>query len=347
VPPHRAPDASGLKTKDEEDNPVGKTLHYTFLGLVSSSLLFGSFLAGGCGKNATTICQGYVEGEFVYVASPFGGQLQSLAVKRGDSVQMGAQLFTLDSSEERALAEKAAALEFQAKSNVADLSKGERPSELLARESKIEQAKASENFAALELERGTRLRKTDSIAIRDYDSYTYDEKRNKFLVLQAQAELATAKLGGRLDAIAAAEAFSRAAAAELQAAIWRAAQKTQASPKNALVYDTLYREGEWVPAGRPVVALLPPENVKLRFFVSETIVNKLSIGQKIKFSVSGRNEELKAVLSYVKNSPEFTPPVIYSREVRSKLVFMVEAALAPEIARTLHPGQPIDVELVP
>ena len=115
----------------------------------------------------------------------------------------------------------------------------------------------------------------------------------------------------------------------------------------ALVYDTLFREGEYVAAGQPVVSLLPPANIKVRFFVPEAGYGALKAGQAVKVAISGQAAPLDARISYLSPQPEFTPPVLYNRENRSKLVFLAEAALSGEVARDLHPGQPVDVNLVP
>jgi HlyD family secretion protein len=110
-----------------------------------------------------------------------------------------------------------------------------------------------------------------------------------------------------------------------------------------LVFDTLYREGEWVAAGRPVVMLLPPENIKVRAFVPETRIAAITTGAPVRVTVDGVSEAFAGRVSYISPRAEFTPPVIYSRESRAKLVFMIEAVFDPEVARKLHPGQPVDL----
>ena len=114
---------------------------------------------------------------------------------------------------------------------------------------------------------------------------------------------------------------------------------------NALVHDTLYSEGEWVAAGNPVVSLLPPGNLKMRFFVPETVVGALKMGQEVRAACDGCGAAIAAKISYISRQAEFTPPVIFSREQRAKLVFLVEARPAPADAARLKPGQPLDVTL--
>jgi HlyD family secretion protein len=136
-----------------------------------------------------------------------------------------------------------------------------------------------------------------------------------------------------------------AARAVVAQAQWRLGQKDQPAPRSGLVQDTFFVPGEWVPAGKPVVSLLPPENVKLRFFVPEPLIGRLRTGQKVSAACDGCGNPVEATISYVAPKAEYTPPVIYSKEARAKLVFLVEARVAAADAVRLHPGQPVDVTL--
>lgn len=131
----------------------------------------------------------------------------------------------------------------------------------------------------------------------------------------------------------------------LDQADWRYTQKQQTAAAAGLVYDTYHRPGEWVPAGTPVLALLPPEYMRARFFVPETDLGKVQPGAALKIFMDGLKEPLPARVSFVSPQAEYTLPVIYSRENRHKLTFLVEASLAPEYARQLHPGAPLEVHL--
>jgi HlyD family secretion protein len=161
-------------------------------------------------------------------------------------------------------------------------------------------------------------------------------------VRELRSQLAVAQLPGREDQIRAQEAAVAAAKAALDQADWKLAQKSVAAPKAGLVQDTLYREGEWVQAGAPVARLLPPGHVKVRFFVPEVEVARLQPGQAVAIRCDGR-ADLSARISFISPQAEFTPPVIYSENTRSKLAFMVEARPAPEEGLKLHPGQPVAV----
>lgn len=313
------------------------------LGRCAALFLTGlAFTGPGCRPPGASAYQGYLEGEYIYVAAPLAGQLEKLAVQKGARVEAGAALFTLEQSGELSTLREAAERLRQSQARLADLKKGQRPSELAALEARLAQARAAAELSALELTRATKLHQTTVLSDDDYDHARLNHEANTKLVVETGAQLATAQLGGRSDVIAAAEADVAAAQAALDRAGWSVAQKSQAAPRAALVYDTLYREGEFVPAATPVVALLPPENIKVRFFVPEAGFAALKAGDRVRVSITGR-PALEARISYLSPQPEYTPPVLYNRENRSKLVFMVEAVFAPAAARDLHPGQPADV----
>jgi HlyD family secretion protein len=315
-----------------------KGTFFTLLGLL--------LLAMGCTRREASGYQGYLEGDFVYVSSPLAGRLEKLSVQKGARVEAGTALFTLEQSAELSSLREAAERLRQSQSRLADLRKGQRPSELAALEARLAQARSAAELSSLELERATKLHQTTVLSDDDFDHVRLTHDANTKLVVETAAQLATAQLGGRSDVIAAAEADVAAAQAALDRAGWSVAQKTQSASRAALVYDTLYREGEFVPAANPVVSLLPPENIKVRFFVPEAAFAALKAGNRVRVALTGR-PELEARISYLSPQPEYTPPVLYNRENRAKLVFMVEAVFDPATARDLHPGQPADVTPVP
>jgi HlyD family secretion protein len=135
----------------------------------------------------------------------------------------------------------------------------------------------------------------------------------------------------------------RAARAQLEQAEWRLGELSQAAPKAGRVIDTLYRPGEWVAAGAPVISMLPPDNVKVRFFVPEPQLGAIQIGDEVQVDCDACAPDLVAEISFIAPEAEYTPPVIYSREMRAKLVYMVEAK--PRQTDSLRPGQPVDVTL--
>ena len=162
---------------------------------------------------------------------------------------------------------------------------------------------------------------------------------------QLTADLSTGKLGGREDAVRAADSAVAAAQSGLEHARWSLDQKQQSAPTQAAVHDTLYREGEYVAPGNPVVVLLPPANLKVRFFVPQARLSTLHPGDAVTVQPDGAPKAFPATINFISDQLEYTPPVIYSRETRADLVCMVEATFAAADAAELRPGQPVDVEL--
>ncbi|MEA2904720.1 MAG: HlyD family secretion protein [Alphaproteobacteria bacterium] len=148
---------------------------------------------------------------------------------------------------------------------------------------------------------------------------------------------------GTQKAVEDAEAALRTAQARLNSAQTRLARRKMFSPVEGSVEQIYFRAGEMVPANRPVVALLPPGNFKVRFYVSEAKLPQLKIGAVVNIHCDGCAGDLTAKISFIARSAEFTPPVIYSREERTKLVFMIEAR--PEQPERLRVGQPVSVTL--
>jgi HlyD family secretion protein len=300
-----------------------------------------------CGSTDRSYVQGYVEGEFVYVASPLAGTLECLAVQRGAQVKAGDLLFALDSTPEQAARNEATRRLAEGRAQWEDAKKGKRPSEIASLEAQLKQAQAALALSERELARQEPLFRSSATAAQDLDRARAARDQDRQRVEQLTADLQTARLGARPDQLAAAEANVRALEAALARAEWDLAQKRQDAPQAGLVFDTLFRAGEWVAAGRPVVALLPPQNIKVRAFVPQAQVGALKVGQPVQVTVDGVSEPFRGQVSFISPQAEFTPPVIYSRESRAKLVFLIEAVFDPPTAARLHPGQPVDVYFGP
>lgn len=297
-----------------------------------------------CGQKPNHRVQGYGEGEFIYIASPFPGRLESLNVQKGLEVKKGETLFTLESTSEKALLDEAEERLRQARANLEDLKKGKRPTEIKSLESQLEEARAALALSEKEFARHEELLLSGVASRQEFDRASSLRDQNRKKVAQLEADLETARLGARSDLVAAAEANVKAQEASVAKARWALSQKSQTAPSSGLIFDTLYREGEWVAADRPVVMLLPPENIRVRAFVTEGDLGRIRLGAQARVSVDGVKEPYVGKVSFISPRAEYTPPVIYSRESREKLTFMVEVTFDPKTAANLHPGQPVDVE---
>jgi len=285
-------------------------------------LAAAALAAVACSKHETAL-QGYIEGEYVRVAAPFAGTLVSLQAERGQAIEVGGPLFVLESENEDAAKREA--------------------------EQNLRKAEAQAEVAAGLSEREWR-RQLDLVSKGFVSQSKADEARSqrdadRKKVEQLQNDLATVQAGARPDEIKAAEAEAAAAKQSLAQADWKLRQKTVASTVDGVVTDTLFVRGEWVPAGSPVVSLLPASNVKVRFFVPETQLGSVKVGQRVSLACDGCGDPIDGAISFIAPQAEFTPPVIYSKDSRAKLVFLVEARPAAQDASKLHPGMPVDVKL--
>jgi HlyD family secretion protein len=311
----------------------------------SRAILLLLLLAGGCVDPSDGVLQGYAEGEYLRVASPLAGQLARLLVTRGAAVKRGDPLFALEHDNEAAALRQAEGQLRQAEAQYRNLLTGKRPEEIDAIRAQLAQAEASLRLSQSNLERQEELVRARFVSKEAAETARSARDRDHARVGELNAQLAAANLSARPDEIKAARAASAAAREALAQAEWRLEQKSVRSPQDAQVADTLYVQGEWVPAGAPVIALLPATNIKVRFFVPEKILGSVKIGQKISVRCDGCGDPISAPIAYIAQQAEYTPPVIYSRENRAKLVFLVEARPAPAEAVRLHPGQPVEVRL--
>ena len=304
-----------------------------------------ALVAVACGAPPEASLQGYAEGEYVRVAAPFAGTLVRLDVQRGSRIEAGAPLFALEAENETAARREAENRMRQAQAQLENLRKGRRPTEIDAVRAQLAQAQAAATFSATELRRQEDLVAKGFVSRQRLDEARTAVERDRARVQELKAQLATAQLASRPDEIRAAEAEAAAAKAALEQADWRLQQRTALATVSGVVTDTLFVRGEWVGAGQPVVSLLPPENIKARFYVPEPQLGAVKVGQAVDLRCDGCAQPMRAAITWIAPQAEYTPPVIYSKDSRAKLVYLVEARPAPADAARLKPGQPLDVTL--
>ena len=307
--------------------------------IAATALLF----VAGCAQKPTNTYQGYIEGKFVYVASPQSGRLDQVDVARGDTVEAGRPLFALDDEPEASEMRTAEQVLRSSESRLNDLETGKRPEEVDVTRAQLAQAVAAKKQADAILRSDEAQFKAGGIAETELINAEGAAETSAAKVQELEADLAVDALPAREQQIMAQRNQVAADRASLKNAEWHLKQKQIASPRDGLVFDTLYRQGEWVAAGNPVVELLPPENLEIRFFVPETVVGNLRVGGNVRVACDGCTSDVASKISFVSPQSEYTPPVIYSNENRSKLVYMVIANPHPKTAATLHPGQPVEV----
>lgn len=304
-----------------------------------------AFFLSACAHKQANYYQGYVEGRFVYVASPESGQLEQLSVTRGQTIASGHALFALDREPEISEMRQAQQTLRSAESHLADLQTGKRPAEVDVTRAQLEQARTQQTQANEILASYQAQYHAGGLPQTELINAQAAADSSSARVRELEATLAVDALPAREQQIKSQQNQVAADRATLADAEWRLQQKEIASPRQGLVFDTLYRVGEWVSAGNPVIEMLPPENIELRFFVPEPVMGRLRAGQNISVHCDGCSANIPAAITYISPQCEYTPPVLYSNENRAKLVFMIVARPAPDKATMLHPGQPIEVSL--
>jgi HlyD family secretion protein len=310
--------------------------------LLLSAAGLAAFLAFGRGGQNGATLSGYIEGEALYPASPVAGRLVRIDVQRGDSVEAGAPLFQVDPSQSESARNQAAAETEAARALAADARRGQRPAELGVIEAQLASARAVLNEAETSLNRVRPLTEAGAASRAQLDSAVAARDTARANVRAIEKQLQVARLGARKDQTRAAEERVRQAEAQLSAAEARLSDIAPLAPSAGRIEDVFFQQGEWVPANQPVLSLLPSDRVRLRFFVPQDQVASYAVGTSVNFSCDGCARDLAAKISFISPRPEFTPPVIYSRDARDRMVFLVEAQ--PTSAAGLVPGLPIDVQ---
>jgi HlyD family secretion protein len=256
----------------------------------------------GCEQRKPEGWLGYGEGDFAYISAPQPGWVTEMNVTRGQAVKRGDLLFVLDDTQQQAGHDQAQAALSQARASLA-------------------QERSNFAYARTELARQNNLAKAGAgtPTQRDQALAQFQQSRARIAQLEAQIGQMTASLGS---------------------ASYSLSQRRIVAQTEGPVQDIFFHQGEYVPAATPVVSLLPPANVYARFFVPETELAKVRLGQKVRITCDSC-KPMTATISFIAAQEEFTPPVIFSVGNREKLVFKLEARTPQGLA--LHPGQPIQV----
>jgi len=309
--------------------------------VVRPTIIVLPMLLAGCHSSPPDGYQGYLEADYAFIGAPVAGRLRTLSVARGEAVVAGAALFALDDELERQqLAEAQARLQ-QARAQRADLGLGRRPEEIRVIAERVREARSALDLAEREWKRVRDLQQRGLASTDALDRAAAARTQAQARVASTTAEQRSAELAGRSDALAAADAAVAAAQAVVEQARWRVAQTAVNATVPGQVDDTLFQPGEWVPAGAPVVKLLPAQGPFVRFFVPVSELPQWTAGTTVRVECTGCPPDLQATVGFIASAPEFTPPVIYSESRSEDLVFRIEAVLAQPTA--LAPGLPVRV----
>ncbi|MGA2488211.1 MAG: HlyD family efflux transporter periplasmic adaptor subunit [Roseiarcus sp.] len=289
--------------------------------------------------------QGYAEADFVKVGPTQQGLVTAVHVQRGDHVVKGAPLFDQDDAMDRAAVDQAAHLAQQARDQLANLQGPAKPTEIAQAEANLNDAIAARGKVQADLQRNETLLASGSATKQVVDQERADlaSAEAKIAAAAAAVKQAQAPLG-RADEIVAQASAVEVADAALAQARWRLAQRSVAAPVAGFVADVLARPGETLQAGAPIVSLLPPENIFIRFFVPEPSLAHVHPGDTVALTCDNCPPDVTGAVSFVSPQAEYTPPFIYSESTRAKFVFLAEARPKPDQAALFNPGQPVTVK---
>ena len=311
-------------------------------GPICSIPVIAGFIAA-CSAPAP-LATGYVEGEFLLIAPVTASQVDEVSVRRGDRVRAGTVLTRMERRDAEIALRQADAALARAKSELANLQTARREEEIRVIEAELASARAQAAETARE---ARRLR--DLLARGTVPQSVVDDAETRLDVAEArvaemEANLAVAYLPAREQVIAAAEASVDLAESSRDAAAWQLEKRDLTAPASGIVFEVFRRDGEIAGPQAPVLSLLPDGAVLLRLYVPEKEIARIKPGVSLAVNCDGCPEDTSATVTYVADTPEFTPPVIYSLENRQKLVYLVEARPDAQSA-ILKPGQIVDVRV--
>lgn len=286
---------------------------------------------------------GYVEGETLYIAPTEGERVARLLVQSGSAVRAGELLFVMETPLLDAQRSEAAAHYAQMQAQVENARAAmNRPQQIAVLEAAVDRARAALAYSEEEYRRQKALYPKGATTKANLDRAEMNLARDRAALTEAERQVAAAKIPSRTHEIQAAEAALMQAQAQLKLLDVRIARQSVMSPAQGVVQDVYFRPGEMVTAGQAVLALLPPENRKVRFYVPEPRLAGVRVGERVSVHCDNCAAGFYGRISYVASREEYTPPVIFSDQERAKFVFKAEARLEGK-ARELPLGMPVSV----
>ena len=324
---------SGLFDKHEPlDVPAMMRAHVDILfagrGMNALRILaVAAALALGACREESGRLQGWVEADLVFVGPDEAGRIETLHVREGDTVAAGVPLFAIDSELQSADVHTASAQVAEARARLARLETAQQRKEEIAvleaqekpRAGDARRSPPSSSSASRRCARGAFRRRRSSTSRRPIPTATRPRSKKSAARSRSRAWPHTRRTSRRH----ASRSRPRSRGATRRET--KLARRKLAAPVDGAVQQVYYRPGEMVPAARPVLSILPPGNIKLRFFVAQALLPKIALGDAVAVRATAATRGSTAKVSFIARTAEYTPPVIYSLEERNKLVFMVEA----------------------
>jgi len=298
----------------------------------------------GFSNNVDLSFSGYVEADYVYVAPTATGRLDGIFVSESQSISAGDVLFTQDNEQYQAALTAARATAEALRAAAENIRTGAREEEMAVVRAQIEMALAKQNLSQTNLDRDLKLYTGGFVTNSKIEQERADLASAIAQVDQLKATLVFMELPARSAELLKAESNVQAALAEVSAAKSRLDAQTIRSPVSGRIERVYYSLGEVAMTAKPVVSILPDGSKSVIFYIPQARLAEFKIGDPLLLSCDGCSTTIQAVVETIDSKPEFTPPIIYSREERSRLVFRAKARLPEGV--TLNPGQPVSLESI-
>ena len=300
-------------------------------------------LVASCRKKEQ-LYSGYIDGDYVYISAYEAGVIDDIYVKKGESVKAEQKLFKLDGESSAAKLKTLENIQSAIDAYAVDLNKPERIEKIEAFENLEAAVSCLHDGIGIGYRMNKSLARDNAVPQRDYWITDHLHVASGKLDDALLNWISYLKLSsGRPDIVNSVNLLKKAVNEQVVYYKWLEEQALQKSPYNAAVYDVLYRKGEYCQPGKPIVVLLPPENIKARFYVDGNSLNKFKTGDFVFVSLEGVKKTLKARITYISNKADYTEPYIYSLKSNKKLVYLIEAEFVAH--QVINVGQPIEVSL--
>jgi HlyD family secretion protein len=295
----------------------------------------------GFGVQPAPVYNGYVEADYVYVAPSGAGRIETISAAEGDKVFQGQMLLKLEDSSQKSALHAATAGVAVAQANLDNLQTGSREAEIEVIRASLHRAEADQHLAKTTLDRSLVLLGRGLVPPAQVDSERATLESSNAQVEQLRAQLRVAELPARDAQQVAAEASLDVARAQADRARIDLDDRVILAPLTGKVEKVFFVAGEVVATGAPVLSIYQPEYLKTIFFIPEPERAGFAIGDRLSLTCDGCPVGLTARITQMASQPQYTPPIIYSRDERARLVFRAEAQLSD--ASGLLPGQPVSL----
>lgn len=251
---------------------------------------------------------GYIDADLSYLSSNYPGRLKNLCVHRGQAVQQGQLIFKLEQTEEK---------------NAVKISELHQQSLVFQRQEILHQL----HYAKTNQHRSQQMLRQNAASQNDLDLARRDEN----VLTDKLADIDTQLKSSQIDT---------------RNKRWQVSRKENYANDNGIIYDTYFTPNEYIASGQAIASLITQKNIKVIFFVSETVLSQLRLNTKIRVFTDKEPHFAEGHIRYIAKIAQYTPPILYSREERQKLVFRIEASIdKPELDK-IHLGQPISLEIL-